>query len=72
MLRYRYIGSNPFLYDETALGQIVSGVFKVQVDRFDHPWSHLWHITPEKDWCEIDNGRVAQSAGGACLKNTTV
>jgi hypothetical protein len=53
MRQFRYIGSDPSLVGETAIGQMVDGVFKVQVDRFDHPWSHFWHETPKGDWVVI-------------------
>ena len=51
-MRYEYIGQDPSLKGETALGTIRmrDAEFVVQVDRFDHPWSHGWHATPEKDW----------------------
>ena len=54
MKHYRYIGADDFLTGETALGRIVAGVFKVQVDRLEHPWSHDWHETPQEDWQETD------------------
>ena len=56
MKHYRYIGAEPSLVGTTALGQMIGGelqVFKVQVDRFDHPWSHFWWETLEADWEEI-------------------
>ncbi len=40
------------LAGETALGQEIGGVFRVQVDRFAHPWSHYWHETTVGDWEE--------------------
>jgi len=50
MNHYRYIGDDDFLVGKTALGRMIDGVFKVQVDRFDHPWSHYWHESPEEQW----------------------
>ncbi len=38
------------LIGESAMGQMIDGVFKVQVNRFTHPWSHFWHETPREDW----------------------
>ena len=38
------------LIGESALGQHIDGVFKVQVNRFDHPWSHGWHETPREEY----------------------
>lgn len=57
--RYEYVGNDDFLKGETALGtiRIADGEFVVQVDRFDHPWSHGWHVTPEKDWYLIRSPR---------------
>ena len=52
--KFRYVGSDTLLIGETAVGQMLGGVFKVQVDRFDHPWSHGWHETLADDWEEID------------------
>jgi len=42
------------LAGETALGQTVDGVFKVQVDRHEHPWAYGWHETPREDWEDIN------------------
>lgn len=53
MKHYEYIGDNILLILATALGQEDDGVFKVQVDEFQHPWSHGWHETPREDWCEM-------------------
>ena len=50
MTQYRYVGDNQFLVGETALGMIVDGVFKVQVDRLSHIWSHYWHEQPIEHW----------------------
>jgi hypothetical protein len=35
---------------KTALGRFWDGIFVVQVDEFDHMWSHGWHETPVADW----------------------
>jgi hypothetical protein len=56
MKRYRYVGSDSALIGETSLGQVIDDVFKVQADRFDHPWSHFWWTTPINQWIEIDSG----------------
>jgi hypothetical protein len=53
MKRYRYIGTDSSLASMTALGQLVDGVFKVQVDDLDHPWAFGWHATSDEDWKEI-------------------
>lgn len=47
-----YVGTDPLLTKETALVQGTSDptIIIVQVDRFEHPWSHGWHSTPTKDW----------------------
>lgn len=50
MFHYRYIGADDFLTGETALGQEIDGVFKVQVNRIEHPWAHGWHETPCEQW----------------------
>jgi hypothetical protein len=55
MKHYRYIGADDFLVGQTALGLEIDGVFKVQVDRFAHLWSHGWHETPRGDWREMDD-----------------
>jgi len=54
MKHYRYTGNERLHLGTTALGQTIGGVFKVQVDRFEHPWSHGWHETPADDWKEIE------------------
>ena len=54
---YRYVGVGPFLAaGETALGRVRPGtrIFEVQVDRFEHPWSHGWHETSICDWEPIE------------------
>ncbi len=38
------------LSGETAMGQWKDDKFVVQVNRFDHPWSHFWHETPRQEW----------------------
>ena len=53
MHQYRYIGADDFLTGETALGKIIDDKFQVQVDRFEHPWSHFWHETPEAEWEQL-------------------
>ena len=54
MRRFKYIGSDDFLVDETALGKwTASGTFRIQVDRFEHPYSHGWHRAIERHWEEI-------------------
>lgn len=58
MNRYRYAGDNDFLKGHTALGQVVDGVFKVQVDNFIHLWSHGWHETDAADWQEDNDCEV--------------
>ncbi len=58
MIRYRYIGLEEFLKGETALGKWGRGLkFYVQVDRFDHEWSHGWWLTDADDWEGI-NGQT--------------
>ena len=52
--KFRYVGSDTLLIGETAVGQMLGGVFKVQVDRFEHPWSHHWHETPPSDWTVVE------------------
>lgn len=58
MKHYKYVGDNMrtivILSGETALGHEINGVFKVQVDRFEHPWSHGWHDTYREEWEEIE------------------
>lgn len=54
MKHYRYIGDDDFLKGHTALGRVIDGVFKVQVDNFIHLWSHGWHETPGGDWEESE------------------
>ena len=46
----------------TALGVHEDGVFKVQMDDFDHPMSHGWHEAPEGDWVllEDDDGHASR------------
>ena len=53
-MRYSYTGKEDFLLNETALGRIVDGKFKVQVDRFDHEYSHGWWEQKEEDWTPMD------------------
>lgn len=59
MKRYAYCGpcSSTFLgfndlKGQTALGQTLAS-FVVQVDNFEHRWSHGWHLTDRKHWVEI-------------------
>jgi hypothetical protein len=47
---YKYVGTDPFLIGEEAIGRMIDGVFKIQVHRFNHPWSHGWHETLKEDW----------------------
>jgi len=54
MVKYRYIGHETTLRGMTALGQTVDGIFKVQVDSFDHAWAHGWHETLASDWEETE------------------
>jgi hypothetical protein len=49
---YGYIGTDPSLLGHTALGMIKNGVFQVQVDDLEHPWTFGWHETPPTDWKE--------------------
>lgn len=53
MKQYEYVGDDILLIWTTALGQEIDGVFKVQVDKFEHSWSHGWHETPREDWREM-------------------
>lgn len=50
---FRYIGDDVQLRDCTALGRKSIDEFRVQVDSFDHPWSHGWHLSPESDWVRV-------------------
>lgn len=52
MTHYQYVGTDPFLIGQTALGQIVDDIFVVQVDDLNHSWSRHWHATPQEDWKE--------------------
>jgi hypothetical protein len=70
MRHYRYIGTATALagenhlglaadtvvalVGETALGQVVDGVFKVQVDRHENRWAYGWHESPQEDWEATD------------------
>ena len=49
--QFEYTGESEKLIGQTALGKFDSdGSFAVQVDKFDHEWSHKWHKTPICDW----------------------
>jgi hypothetical protein len=52
MIHAKYIGEIEFLQGESALIQPTDDptVIKVQVDRFEHPWSHGWHLSLAKEW----------------------
>ena len=52
MKKYRYIGTDPMLVGQTALGRFTKhrNRFVVQVDFIHHVWSHGWHRTPLSDW----------------------
>lgn len=47
---YRYIGTDPFLKGQEALGMWSAGYLMVQVDKLTHEWSHGWHLTCPRDW----------------------
>lgn len=53
MAHYEYIGADPFLIGQAALGRIQAGFFAVQVDSLNHLWAHGWHRTPRDEWQEI-------------------
>lgn len=53
MTKYRYVGHDYRLLGHTALGQVIDGVFKVQVHSHQHPWAFGWHETPREDWQEF-------------------
>ncbi len=50
---YFCVGKVRGLVGETALGQMIDGVFKVQVDHPSHAWSYSWWKTPINDWVRI-------------------
>ena len=70
MKKYIYVGpANAMLpYGTTALGRLINGVFHVQVDEFENPWSHGWHKSGKEHWCERvepneGTGREGEEAG---------
>jgi hypothetical protein len=48
--QYRYVGQNPSLKGQTALGRQIGRTFKVQVDDTAHPWAFGWHTTKREEW----------------------
>lgn len=50
---YKYIGEDPHLKGHRALGMIMDGTFKVQVNDRNHHWAYGWWATPESEW-ELD------------------
>lgn len=53
MSHFRYIGTDPLLKGQTALGRIIGGYFCVQVDNLNHPFGRGWHTHMLEEWERI-------------------